>query len=193
MSYHVNPGTGKVSVCRAKIKCRFGGVDGTENHYDSKQEANAAAELVMAELHADTNRLKEPLRKAVPVRTEFEASKKRIRESLAKAGVDVDLPDVRTEKELIAKWFNGDTEKYKVIARIADPNDSLQSETKKSVSGFVKRGAAVGFVTDIDALNKVKRKKPTELEQSEVDIMDDGFEKIDPRSLATGNLVAFRK
>lgn len=47
--YHINPKTGKYGVCRAKIKCRFGG---NEVHYNSEKEAIAASEKILKEQHA---------------------------------------------------------------------------------------------------------------------------------------------
>lgn len=43
---HVNPATGEVSACPARIKCTFSGDSGTENHYDTRNEANKAAEKI---------------------------------------------------------------------------------------------------------------------------------------------------
>lgn len=40
--YHINPLTGNPTVCKAKIKCRFGGME--HDHYDSKEEAREAYE-----------------------------------------------------------------------------------------------------------------------------------------------------
>lgn len=44
-TYHVNPTSGEASKCRASVKpCPFGGDSGTENHYDSMEEARTAYE-----------------------------------------------------------------------------------------------------------------------------------------------------
>ena len=44
-SVHVNPETGKTGKCRAhKEPCPFGGESGTDNHYDTFEEARAAYE-----------------------------------------------------------------------------------------------------------------------------------------------------
>lgn len=42
--YHVNPETGNVSICRAKIQCRFGG---SKVHYPSEKDARLAFERKM--------------------------------------------------------------------------------------------------------------------------------------------------
>ena len=44
MSYHVNPKTGRASVCRARVRCPFGGSD---EHYSSEKEAGRAFEEKM--------------------------------------------------------------------------------------------------------------------------------------------------
>lgn len=36
--YHIN-NNDEAKICRAQIKCRFGGENGKENHFDSMQEA----------------------------------------------------------------------------------------------------------------------------------------------------------
>lgn len=44
-NYHFNRETGEVRKCRAKKKCPFGGETGTENHYNTADEARKAYEL----------------------------------------------------------------------------------------------------------------------------------------------------
>lgn len=47
--YHINPETGDVNECKAKIKCDFA-VDGVEpKHYINKKEANLDSEKMLAE------------------------------------------------------------------------------------------------------------------------------------------------
>ena len=54
--YHVND-DGVPGVCRAKKRpCKFGGPDGTKNHYESMDEAKVASEKFLAKKHAPTMR-----------------------------------------------------------------------------------------------------------------------------------------
>lgn len=188
MKYHVNPETGKVSQCRAKVKCRFGGTSGNENHFASKQAAETAAEGMMNSKHEFKSVKKTS---AVKGKTGFDATKSNIRAGLAKAGITGRLPEVNSEQEIVEKWFNGDRKKYELIARISNPASDLTQETKDSVSGFVKKGAAVGFVPDMEALSQAKRQGAA-TEVSEVDLIEDVPEgKISHRDLASGKLRAF--
>lgn len=50
MKFHVNPGNGAISRCRAEQGgCPFGGDSGEENHYESIKEARAGYEEMMAD------------------------------------------------------------------------------------------------------------------------------------------------
>lgn len=50
--YHVNPETGAPGICRAKDgKCPYGGISGTENHYDTYTEAQKAQEKILSVKH----------------------------------------------------------------------------------------------------------------------------------------------
>lgn len=53
--YHVNPETGEAKPCSAEIQCRFGG---DAPHFDTKEEAQGAAEKMMAEKYGSTTSLK---------------------------------------------------------------------------------------------------------------------------------------
>lgn len=44
MTFHLNPESGVVSRCTAKVKCRFGGESGKENHFASTAEARQGYE-----------------------------------------------------------------------------------------------------------------------------------------------------
>jgi hypothetical protein len=45
--FHINPGSGTVSRCRASTKCPFGGESGHENHFDTPGEARSGFEKLM--------------------------------------------------------------------------------------------------------------------------------------------------
>lgn len=54
--YHVNPNTGEASPCRARVRpCPHGGDSGTENHYESMEEAQKAGETMLSEQHGAVN------------------------------------------------------------------------------------------------------------------------------------------
>ena len=57
--YHINPQTGEAKPCSAQIQCRFGG---DTPHFDTKEEAQAAAEKVMSEKYGSTQALKKEQR-----------------------------------------------------------------------------------------------------------------------------------
>lgn len=39
IKYHINPTTGNPAKCVAKHKCKYGGISGTANHFESKEDA----------------------------------------------------------------------------------------------------------------------------------------------------------
>lgn len=56
--FHVNPETGKSGPCRAgtglrRRPCPFAGASGTENHYETPQEAKAAGEALLANRYGE--------------------------------------------------------------------------------------------------------------------------------------------
>lgn len=64
---HVNPDTGAVSLCPARVKCTFSGESGNENHYDTRAEANKRSEEVhqrLAEEEQAENKRKKQLAQA---------------------------------------------------------------------------------------------------------------------------------
>lgn len=76
--YHINPETGNVGVCRAKLQCRFG--DMTSDHYDSIESAQSAFE-VKVELALENYSTAEKLyQKAVERSMEVEANLKTLQD-----------------------------------------------------------------------------------------------------------------
>lgn len=53
MRFHINPETGEVGACRALARsCPFSGVSMDENHYDTKYEAEDAAQKMLLNRHS---------------------------------------------------------------------------------------------------------------------------------------------
>ena len=58
--YHINPKTARAGECHAKIKCEFGGESGTENHYDSMDDARKAIEEKLSPMSVQKPQKKKP-------------------------------------------------------------------------------------------------------------------------------------
>lgn len=52
--YHIN-NKGEVKLCRAQIKCRFGGASGSENHFADKSEAEKKAQKDLSQRYGQVN------------------------------------------------------------------------------------------------------------------------------------------
>lgn len=181
MKYHVNPETGKVSICRAKVKCRFGGSTGNENHFSSKNAADQSAEGLMATKYSVAKGR---------TKKDFVSIRDNIKAGLVSSGIipnDLALPPVNNQSEMIEKWFGGDKKKFDVITRISDPQTTFKENTKKSVGKFVSSGLDVSMSGDSNFNNA-----PSVL-NSDIELIDDDFtnDKIELKDLASGKIKAF--
>lgn len=73
--YHINPGTGVPSICRAERgNCPYGGVDGKENHFNSYSEAQIHSQQIFEKKYRilPINGIEDPER----IMQEIEARKK---------------------------------------------------------------------------------------------------------------------
>lgn len=52
--YHINR-KGEVKLCRAQIKCRFGGASGSDNHFTDKGEAEKKAQKDLSRKYGQVN------------------------------------------------------------------------------------------------------------------------------------------
>lgn len=178
--YHVNPNTGMVSPCNAKIKCRFGGASGDENHFSRKSEANKFSEKIMEQKFSpmkSTSRQK---------KTSFAKNRENLKKDLLASGVisaDDKLPNVRSKKEMIDKWFDGDKEKFETISKV-NSETSLRDTTKKSVGTFINNSVKVNVVSDLDFEDSGNDK-------SNVDLLNEDLESINIDDIRRGKMVAF--
>jgi Mor family transcriptional regulator len=141
MKYHINPETGVVSPCKAKIRCRFGGESGHENHFESESDARVATEALL--------NLKNPVSSIRRKDVEFIKDRAFIVEALAQSGLissDDQLPTVTNESEMIDKWFGGSKNKYRVISRMAKTKN-LKAHTRKAV-GKLSENFSVAVIED---------------------------------------------
>lgn len=52
--YHINH-KGEVKLCRAQIKCRFGGASGSENHFEDRSKAEQKAQKDLSQKYGQLN------------------------------------------------------------------------------------------------------------------------------------------
>jgi hypothetical protein len=105
MRYHVNPETGKPGQCKAKHKCRFGGI---QDHYESKESAQAAYEKKMQSNTLPRKAKKKSvyelnleLKKAVAKERSFLREKERLERELVSAFRKGNLPTAQNKKTKI--------------------------------------------------------------------------------------------
>jgi hypothetical protein len=80
--YHVN-GLGEVGPCRARIKCRFGGASGQENHFISRADAENFIQKNLAAKYGPAQGLKKATHK------ELQAKARHSLLALKKGGIQV--------------------------------------------------------------------------------------------------------
>lgn len=118
--FHIN-NNGEPKTCHAKVRCRFGGASGTENHFSSLKEAEAASQKKLekiygsaqggvkkADLSSDTKAaLTKFYRDGVRVQHVGSIAAGNLTKPSATAS-DVTVMDEKPSKELLASIRRGD-------------------------------------------------------------------------------------
>jgi hypothetical protein len=186
IKYHIND-KGEVHRCKARVKCRFGGATGVENHYSSLAEAEVAAQKTLTDNYGSMG----AVQRATPS-PQFTRTREAIRAALVRYSAVENgsvLPEVATVQELVAKWFAGDRARYTTFRQLSE-NEDLADATKTSIGGFFKGGFSVSVSSTADALPT--KKQASKFSASEIDLLDDAPEgKLDREALLGGRLKAF--
>jgi hypothetical protein len=184
--YHINS-AGEAMPCTAKVRCRFGGESGVENHFDT---AEAAQIEVQNRLQKEFSQVSSVRRGAAS--TQFIKSRENIKSALVSYGVvknDGQLVDVDTTEEMVREWFDGDISQYQAFKKVSE-NEEISSETKKSVGNFVKQGLPVTLSSSVHEVPHSRSKGM--FEGSEIDLLEDIPDSpIDLESIRNGSLKAF--
>lgn len=160
--FHVNPETGASGLCRAsKRPCPLGGSSGTENHYNTREEAENASQALLQDKHGtfSTNKRKtfeEPTKMTIPgYGTDgWKGSKrpdgyisnkdvaKKIRQDLKDAtaaghlpaGLKYSVTSPNNSVELTVTGFGRDRDIYEYdFTKPSGRNKSLKPEYKKTI------------------------------------------------------------
>jgi len=182
MKYHINA-KGEVKVCHAKIKCRFGGDSGQDNHFTSKEAAvKSAQESLVSEFGSASVSVKKSL---------FSQNRDLLKGTLLNLGLKdkETLVDVSSTDELVEKWFGGNYELYSRIKKTVEGFPELNEPTKKAIVELIKNENKVQLVS-FDELSKTP--VTDAFGSSNIDIMDDSpNNKINPEDVFSGQLRAF--
>lgn len=186
MKYHIN-NKGEVKPCRAKVKCRFGGANGNENHFTSASEAE---KYVQEKLTRTYDPMRSVRRVGSP-NAQFIKNRDNLRDSLVSFGVKnaENLPDVNSVDEIVNKWFNGDSDQYKRTKNLIETSPGITNETKKSLGGILQSHVNLNVVT-VDNLSRIP--DTDAFSSSDVDLLEDSDENtIDVKALMNGEITAF--
>lgn len=184
--YHINS-QGEAKPCAAQVKCRFGGETGVENHFSTVEAAQAEVQ----------SRLQQEFSHVASVRNrgttpQFIKNRDAIKDALVTYGGVKDkaaLEEVSNTEEMVQKWFDGDSSRYKSFKRLVESSD-ITPETKKSVGTFVQRGVPVSLSGSVHEIPHSR--SDDKFDESEVDLLEDlPGNKIDMNALRNGNLRAF--
>lgn len=183
--FHVN-GKGEVGPCRAKVRCRFGGESGVENHFDT---AEAAAAAVQKNLQEEFSHLSSVRRNVSP---QFAA----IRDNITKALISYkiidsadELQEVNNTEEMIEKWFGGSSKRYRGFRRLAE-TEKLKPDTKESIGSFVQKGFQVSVSTKVSEIPTSGNSD--KFAGSEIDLLDElPGGKIDMDAVRRGEFRVF--
>lgn len=185
--YHIN-NDGEARPCGAKVKCRFGGESGVENHFSS---AEAAEVEVQKRLQKEFSHVSSMRQKGTSA--QFVKNREAIKTALVSFGAvkNADsLPEVRNTDEMVEKWFDGDSSRYKSFKRLTEAND-ITTDTKKSVASFVQKGLPVNISSTVHDVPHSR--SDDKFEESEIDLLEDiPNGKINLEELRSGKLRAFR-
>lgn len=183
--FHVNS-NGEVGPCKAKVRCRFGGESGVENHFDTAEAAQAASQKNLQE---EFSHLSSVRRGASP---QFVKTRDSIGSALVSYGIvenSDSLSEVASTDEMVKNWFGGDSERYNAFRKIAETGE-IKPNTKKSIGSFVQKGLQVSISTKVSDIPTSG--KSDKFADSEIDLLDElPGGKIDMDAVMRGEFRAF--
>lgn len=184
--YHIN-NDGEARPCGAKVKCRFGGESGTENHFST---AEAAETEVQKRLQKEFSHVSSMRQKGSSA--QFIKNRDAIKDALVSYGAvesSSDLAEVKNTDEIVSKWFDGDSSSYKSFKRLTESND-ITPDTKRSVGAFVHRGLPVNISSSVHEVPHARAND--KFDESEIDLLEDiPNSRIDLDAVRRGDLRAF--
>ena len=180
--YHIN-NKYEVKECNASKKenCPFFGNFGNDNHYENFAQAKRISENVSSNNH---NMFSGSASSA------FVRSRNEISDYFNKLGLVREghlLPEVRSTKEMVNKWFSGDKERYTSFKKVISDNE-LNAETKKEIAILLMRGFSVSTTENVRNLGAHDKDF---LGISEVTIIGEKSDKVTQDDLKNGDAKAF--
>lgn len=183
--FHVNS-KGEVGPCKAKVRCRFGGESGVENHFDTVEAAREAAQKNLQEEFSHLSSVRRG------VSPQFIKMRDSIGATLVSYGIvenSDSLSEVASVDEIVTNWFGGDANRYESFRKIAETGD-INDSTKKSIGFFVQKGLQVSISTKASEVPAFGNKD--KFADSEIDLLDeDPNGKIDMEAVMRGEFRAF--
>lgn len=167
VAYHINTETFEHGKCGAQdiTNCPFydgKNVDESSTHYWSEEEAKSRAEKMK---HDKYNSF------ATHTCDSFNSTKMSVGRALVSAGVfrKSSLPDVKTQSDLVAKWFSGNEKCLREFIDLSK-NDDIKKSTKNSMAKMLAKGLEIHQFDNINDMSAIRTRNT---DQSDITILSE--------------------
>ena len=167
VAYHINTETFEHGKCGAQdiSNCPFydgKNVDESSTHYWSEEEAKSWAEKMK---HDKYNSF------ATHTCDSFNSTKMSVGRALVSAGVfrKSSLPDVKTQSDLITKWFSGNEKCLQEFIDLSKKDD-IKKSTKNSMARMLSKGLEIHQFNSINDMSASRTKSTS---QSDITILSE--------------------
>ena len=167
VAYHINTKTFEHGKCSAQdiTNCSFydgKDVDESNTHYWSEEESKNQAE-----------KLKHKRYNSFSTHTcdSFNSTKMSVGRALVSAGVfkKSSLPDVKTQSDLITKWFSGNEKCLQEFMDLSKKDD-IKKSTKNSMARMLSKGLEIH---QFDNINDMSASRTKNTSQSDITILSE--------------------
>ena len=167
VAYHINTDTFEHGKCGAQdiSNCPFydgKNVDESSTHYWSEEEAKSQAEKMK---HDKYNSL------STHTCNSFNSTKMSVGRALVSAGVfrKSSLPDVKTQNDLVAKWFSGNEKCLQEFMHLSKKDD-IKKSTKNGMARMLSKGLEIH---QFDSINDMSASRTKNTSQSDITILSE--------------------
>lgn len=157
------------------------------NHYVNAEEAQEAVDAILEARNPMKSKKKPPSQA-------FIKNRELLKDSLIKYGnVDEkDISEVANIREMVKEWFGGDRNAYTTFKYIAE-SETIDDNTRKKIAEMVNGNFKVTTINNVSNIGSKKDTKSSQINQSEITIIDEVSDKITLEDLRNGNVSPFIK
>lgn len=167
VAYHINTETFEHGKCGAQdiSNCPFydgRNVDESSTHYWSEEEAKKQTEKMKHDKYNSFSTHTCDL---------FNSTKMSVGRALVSAGVfrKSSLPDVKTQSDLVAKWFSGNEKCLQEFMDLSKKND-IKKSTKNSMAKMLSKGLEIH---QFDSINEMSASKTKSTSHSDITVLSE--------------------